>query len=83
MWSPLGGKQQLFQTAQEQQLTARTDVQRLQQERGQDPACSALHLPLALSCRQTTADRAELSQLDPGQDKKVNTLILTGTATVY
>lgn len=48
-WSPLGGKPQLFQTAQEPQHAARTDTRHLQQEHGQDPTCSALLLPPALS----------------------------------
>jgi len=78
MWSPLGGKQQLFQTAQEQQHSARTNTPRLQREHGQDPTCLAF--PSPSPCRQTTAGRAEL---DPGQDNEVNTPILTGTVTVY
>lgn len=39
--------------------------------------------PLPSPCRQTTAGRAQLSQLDPGQDDQVNNLILAGTVTVY
>lgn len=39
--------------------------------------------PSPSPCGQTAAGRAQLSQLDPGQDDRVNNPILAGTVTVY
>lgn len=69
MSSPLGGKQQLFQTAQDQQHTARPDMQPPQREHGQDPTCSASRLPLALSLQANRSWRRQaiLAGFWPGQ----------------